>query len=185
MLAMAAIHVVYFTTFLQTFSTLPLIMAADGHGPGTYGAFLALNGTVIVLAQPIAVRLLDSRDTASVLALSMLLAGIGGGLSAVAQSGAAHAGAILVWSLGQVGVSVMFGAAFANLAPADLRGRFMGVASATWSLGAVLGPLLGTALLDHAGRAALWVASTGIGLALFAAQRAVAPALRRRTFAQT
>jgi hypothetical protein len=44
-----------------------------------------------------------------------------------------------VWTLGQIGVSVVFGAAFANLAPADLRGRFMGVASATWSVGAALG----------------------------------------------
>jgi MFS family permease len=57
----------------------------------------------------------------------------------------------------------------------------MGVASTTWSLGAVLGPLVGTALLDHAGRTALWVACSATGLALFAAQKTVAPALRRRT----
>ncbi|WP_433323253.1 MFS transporter [Spirillospora sp. CA-294931] len=183
MLAMSAIHVAYFTMFLQVFSTLPLVMAADGHGPGTFGAVLALNGIVIVVVQPIAVRLLDGRDTASVLAVSMLLAGVGGGLGAVVHGGAGYAGAILVWTLGQIGVSVMFGAAFAGLAPADLRGRYMGVASSTWSLGAVLGPLLGTALLDHAGRTALWAASSATGLALFAAQRALAPALRRRTAA--
>ena len=184
MLAMAAIHVVYFTMFLQTFSTLPLVMAADGHGPGTFGAMLALNGIVIVLVQPIAVRLLDGRDTASVLAVSMLLVGIGGGLGAVVDSGAGHAGSILVWTLGQIGVSVVFGATFAGLAPADLRGRYMGIASTTWSLGAVLGPLLGTALLDHAGRTALWVACSATGFALFAAQQAVAPALRRRISAR-
>jgi MFS family permease len=183
MLAMSGIHVVYFTMFLQTFSTLPLVMAGDGHGPGTYGAMLALNGIVIVLVQPIAVRLLDGRDTASVLAVSMLLVGIGSGLGAVVHSGAAHAGAILVWTLGQIGVSVMFGATFAGLAPAGLRGRYMGIASTTWSLGAVLGPLVGTALLDHAGRTTLWVASAATGLALFAAQKAIAPALRRRTAA--
>jgi MFS family permease len=180
MLAMAAIHVVYFTMFLQTFSTLPLVMAADGHSPGTFGAMLALNGIVIVLVQPIAVRLLDGRDTASVLAVSMLLVGIGGGLGAVVDTGAGHAGSILVWTLGQIGVSVVFGATFAGLAPADLRGRYMGIASTTWSIGAVLGPLLGTALLDHAGRTALWVACSATGFALFAAQQAVAPALRRR-----
>jgi MFS family permease len=184
MLAMAAIHVVYFTMFLQTFSTLPLVMAADGHGSGTFGAMLALNGIVIVLVQPIAVRLLDGRDTASVLAVSMLLVGIGGGLGAVVDSGAGHAGSILVWTLGQIGVSVVFGATFAGLAPADLRGRYMGIASTTWSLGAVLGPLLGTALLDHAGRTALWVACSATGFALFAAQQAVAPALRRRISAR-
>src|SRR6266516_1344531 len=181
MLAMAAIHVVYFATFLQTFSTLPLVMAGDGHGPGTYGAVLALNGIVVV--QPIAVRLLEGRDRASVLAVSMLLVGVGGGLGAVVHSGASHAGSILVWTLGEIGIAVMFGATFADLAPADLRGRYMGVASTTWSLGAVLGPLLGTALLDHAGRTTLWAACSATGLALFAAQQAVAPALRRRSSA--
>jgi MFS family permease len=180
MLAMVAIHVVYFTMFLQAFSTLPLVMAGDGHGPGTYGVMLALNGIVIVVVQPIAVRLLDGRDTASVLAVSMLMVGICGGLGAVVHSGAGHAGSILVWTLGQIGVSVMFGATFACLAPADLRGRYLGVASTTWSVGAVLGPLLGTALLDHAGRIVLWAACTATGLALFAALHAVAPALRRR-----
>src|SRR6266566_4083853 len=54
----------------------------------------------------------------------------------------------------------------------------------TDALGAVLGPLLGTALLDHAGRTALWAACSATGLALFAAQQAVAPALRRRTSAR-
>jgi MFS family permease len=180
MLAMGAIHIVYFTMFLQTFSTLPLVMAADGHGAGTYGAMLALNGIVIVVVQPIAVRLLDGRDTASVLSVSMLLVGIGGGLGAVVPSGAGHAGSVLVWTLGQIGVSVMFGAAFANLAPAGLRGRYMGVASTMWSVGAVLGPLVGTALLDHAGRTVLWVVCTATGFALFAALRVLAPALRRR-----
>jgi MFS family permease len=185
MLAMAAIHVVYFTTFLQTFSTLPLVMADDGHGPETFSAMLALNGILIVVVQPIAVRLLDGRDTASVLAVSMLLVGVGGGLAAVVHSGAAVAGSIVVWTLGQIGVSVLFGATFANLAPADLRARYMGIASTTWSVGAVLGPLLGTALLDHAGRTALWAACSATGLALYAAQRAIAPALRRRTCAST
>ena len=181
MLMVAAIHVVYFTLFMQSFTTLPLVMAGDGHGPGMFAAMLTLNGILIVAVQPIAVRLLDGRDTASVLAVSMLLVGIGGGLGAVVQGGVAHAGAILLWTLGQIGVSVLFGATFAGLAPADLRSRYMGVASTTWSVGAVLGPLLGTALLDHAGRSALWAVCTAAGIALFAAQRAVGPALRRRT----
>ncbi len=183
MLVVGAIHVVYFTMFMQSFTTLPLVMAGGGHGPEMYGAMLALNGIMIVAVQPIAVRVLDGRDTASVLAVSMLLVGIGGGLGAVVDSGAAHAGAIVVWTLGQIGVSVMFGATFADIAPADLRSRYMGVASTTWSVGAVLGPLLGTALLDHAGLGALWAACTAIGIALFVAQRAVGPALRRRTLA--
>ncbi len=78
----------------------------------------------------------------------------------------------------------MFGATFADLAPVDLRGRYMGVASTTWSIGGVLGPLLGTVLLDHAGRTALGAASAITGVAAFAGQLALAPTLRRRTTAQ-
>ena len=181
MLAMVAIHVVYFTMFLQTFSTLPLVMAGDGHGPGTYSAMLALNGIVIVVVQPIAVRLLDGRDTASVLAVSMLLVGIGGGFAAVVHSPAAPRR-----GRSSCGPSARSVSPSCSAPPSPIsrrptyRGRYMGVASAAWSLGAVLGPLLGTALLDHAGRTALWVACSATGIALFAAQRAIAPALRRR-----
>ena len=54
------------------------------------------------------------------------------------------------------------------------------VASATWSIGAVLGALLGTVLLDHAGRTALGTACAITGMALFGAQQR----LRRRCAAE-
>jgi MFS family permease len=181
MITMAVIMVVHFSLFLQAFSTLPLVMAADGLGPAAYGAMLAGNGLVIVVAQPVAVRLLGGRDPGAVLGVSMLLVGLGLGLCTVADSSAEYTAAMLVWTAGEIGVAVVFGAMFADLAPTDQRGGYMGVATATWGLGSVLGPLLGTALLDHGGRTALWATSAAIGIALFAAQLAVAPALRRRT----
>jgi MFS family permease len=79
----------------------------------------------------------------------------------------------------------MFGASFADLAPADLRGRYMGVASTTWSIGAAFGPLIGTILLDHAGRTALGAACAITGIALFAGQQALGPTLRCRTSAKS
>ena len=79
MVTMMAIYVGYFALFLQTFTTLPLVMTADGHSPATYGAVLALNGMVIVVVQPLAVRLLAGRDRGTVLAVSMLLVGVGAG----------------------------------------------------------------------------------------------------------
>lgn len=185
MIAMTGIHVAYFILFLQTFATLPLLMTADGHGPATYGAVLALNGLAIVVVQPLAVRVLAGRDRSTVLAVSMLLVGVGAGLGTVVHSGAGYAGSVLVWTLGQIGVAVMFGATFADLAPADLRGRYMGVASTTWSIGAVFGPLVGTVLLDHAGRTVLAAACAVTGIALFAGQQALGPTLRRRTATHT
>lgn len=185
MIAMVVLYTGYFTLFLQTFTTLPLVMTADGLGPAAFGAVLALNGIVIVVVQPVAVRLLAGRDGSAVLAVSMLLVGVGVALGACSHSEIGYAGSVVVWTVGQVGVAVMFGNVFADLAPADLRGRYLGIASTTWSVGAVLGPLLGTVLLDHAGRTALGWAGAIAGIALFAAHRALAPALRRRTATQS
>ncbi|MDX3193003.1 MFS transporter [Streptomyces sp. MN03-5084-2B] len=180
MLALLALHTGYFTLFLQTFTTLPLLMAAGGLGPAAYGGILALNGIAVVALQPWAVRLLAGRNGATVSAVSMLLVGLGAGLGAVSHGAAGFAGSVLIWTLGQIGIAVRFGDTFADLAPAELRGGYLGLASTTWSVGAVLGPLAGTALLDLAGATVLGVACAVGGIALFAAQRALGPALRRR-----
>ncbi|MEU0536795.1 MFS transporter [Amycolatopsis tolypomycina] len=180
MLAMLALHVGYFTVFLQTFTTLPLLMTAAGLGPGTYGVVLALNGIAVVALQPWAVRLLAGRNGAAVSAVSMLLVGLGAALGAVSQGTAGFAVSVLVWTLGQIGIAVRFGDTFADLAPAELRGGYLGLASTTWSIGAVLGPLAGTALLEAAGATVLGAVCAIAGIVFFAAQRALAPALRRR-----
>jgi predicted MFS family arabinose efflux permease len=185
MIAMAMVFVAYFSLFAQAFSALPLVMTADGLGPGTYGAVLAVNGVAILAAQPLAVRLLASRDRCAVLGPSMLLVGLGLGLGTVVHSAAGCIGSVLVWTAGEVGIAVMFGAVFADLAPADLRGGYMGVAATTWGVGSMLGPLLGTALLDHGGPTAMWLACTATGVALFGAQHAIAPKLRSRTSAHS
>jgi MFS family permease len=125
--------------------------------------------------------LLAGLDRSTVLAVSMLLVGVGAGLGSIVHSGAGYAGSVVVWTLGEIGVAVMFGATFADIAPADLRGGYMGVATTTWSVGAVLGPLLGTMLLDHAGRITLGAACVITGIALFVGQQAVGPTLRCRT----
>lgn len=180
MVTMILIHVAYFTLLMQAFATLPLLMTAQRHGPATYGAVLALNGLAIVILQPLAVVVLAHRDRGTVLATSMLLAGLGGGLAAVTQSTAGYAAAVLILTLAQIGMAVQFGPTFADLAPPDLRSRYMGVASSTWSLGVTLGPMVGTALLEHTGR--IWLGATALatGLLLFLAQQAVAGSLRER-----
>lgn len=184
MIIMVLIYVAHFTLQSQAFATLPLLMAAHGNGPAVYGTVLALNGIAIALLQPVAVAVLSRRNPATVLATSMLLVGFGGGLAALAHSSAGYATAVLTWTLGQIGIAVHFGATFADLAPPDLRARYMGIASSTWSLGAIFGPLVGTALLEHTDRTWLAAAALITGLALFSAQRAVAASLHERKAVQ-
>lgn len=184
MITMTLIHVGCFTVLMLAFATLPLLMTAQQFSSAAYGSVLALNGFAIVVLQPLAVAVLANRDRGTVLAASMLLIGLGGGLAAVTSSIAGYAVAVLILSLGQIGFAVQFGATFAALAPPDLRSGYLGVASSAWSLGAVLGPVAGTALLQQAGRTWLGIAAFAAGILLFLAQKAVAGRLRERQAGQ-
>ncbi|HEY0691469.1 MAG TPA: MFS transporter [Kribbella sp.] len=181
LLLMIGLSVVYAAIYFQGYSTLPLAMAAD-HLPGsTYGSVIALNGVVIVLVQPFVGRRLGELDRPMVLAVSMLLVGIGFGFGAIVHSWWGYGLSVVVWTIGEIGYATMIGAVLADLAPADLRGGYLGLAgSMSWGLGSVIGPLLGTNVLEHAGRAMVWIGCAVLGVGLFAAQLALAPALRAR-----
>ncbi len=53
----------------------------------------------------------------------------------------------------------------ANLASAELRGRYMGVYGLTWRVGAASGPLMGGLLNDNLSSHAVWVAAAVLSLA--------------------
>lgn len=53
----------------------------------------------------------------------------------------------------------------ANLAPPDMRGRYMGVYSLTWGVGFGLGPVVGGLLNDHVAPVAMWYGGMALGLA--------------------
>ena len=56
-------------------------------------------------------------------------------------------------------------AAFAaNMAPADMRGRYMGVYSLGWGIASGIGPVIGGMLNDSVAPAATWLAGLGFGL---------------------
>jgi MFS family permease len=180
LLLVIAINIVYAAVYFQGYSTLPLAMADDGLSSATYGLVIALNGVVIVLVQPFVGRYLRDRDRSVVLAVSMLLVGLGFGLGALVHSWWGYGLSVVVWTFGEIGFAAVFGAIVADLAPVDLRGGYMGLTGTAWGFGSIIGPLLGTAVLEHAGGTTLWAACAVLGLALFAAQLAIGPTLRRR-----
>ena len=105
-------------------------------------------------------------DGPGVRAFGILLTGIG------------MAGAVLVWSFGEMFGSPSTAAFIADRAPAHLRGRYQSSLGLTYSLAFTIGPIGGTALYSwwHRG---LWIACAALGvigaaLAL-AAQRYPAP----------
>jgi MFS family permease len=83
---------------------------------------------------------------------------------------------VTVWSLGEILGAGLLGALVATIAPAHLRGRYMGVFGASFGLSSMLAPGLGTQTLEHLGEGALWlgclVFATLSGMGMFLVSRA-------------
>jgi MFS family permease len=109
-----------------------------------------------------------------------VLVGIGYGLTSLASTVLAYTATILVWTLGEITAASVLQAVVADLAPADLRGRYGGLYGMAWSGGFLLAPLGGTQLLGTGGAAALWLTCAALAFVAAAAQLALAPAIRRR-----
>jgi MFS family permease len=179
-LLMILIQIGYATIYMQGYSTLPLAMAGDGLSSRVYGLVIGLNGVVIVLVQPFLGRWMVKLDRPKLLAASMLVVGLGFGVGAVVHSWWGYALSVVVWTLGEIGFAAVIGAVFADLAPIDLRGRYMGLSGMAFGVGTVIGPLAGTNALEHLGPTVTWLGCAVLGVTIFLGQYALAPALHAR-----
>jgi MFS family permease len=166
--------------FLQSLATLPLAMHADGRSPAAYGVVMAVNGIVIVIVQPLIGHQLGRWDHSRILAAGIMLTGVGFGANAFATSTLSYAAGVVIWTLGEIVIQTVGVAIAADLAPAHLRGRYLGTFGTAWGVAAFVAPLGGTRLLVL-GAPVLW--STCFALCLVAAigQLMLGPAIRRRT----
>ncbi|WP_329000595.1 MFS transporter [Kribbella sp. NBC_00709] len=179
-LLMILIQIGYATIYMQGYSTLPLAMSEDGLSSRTYGLVIALNGVVIVLVQPFLGKWFVKLDRPKLLAASMLVVGLGFGVGAVVHSWWGYAVSVVVWTIGEIGFAAVIGAVFADLAPIDLRGRYMGLSGMAFGVGTVIGPLAGTNALEHLGPTVTWLGCAVLGVAIFIGQYSLAPALHAR-----
>jgi MFS family permease len=166
--------------FMQHISTLPMSMSRDGLSATTFGTVIALNGLLIVAGQLFVPRLLRGRESSRTLALSTLILGLGFGLTAFADAAWLYAVTVLVWTLGEMLNSPSNSATNAELSPADMRGRYQGVFSLSWSVAAFVAPIGGAAVLQYLGDAALWLGCFGIGILVAVIHLATGPARARR-----
>ncbi|MFJ4186813.1 MDR family MFS transporter [Kitasatospora sp. NPDC089509] len=169
----------YAFVYMQTMSTLPLAMRADGLSPAAFGTAMAVNGVVISVVQPLAVGRLSRANPNRVLTVGMVLVGLGFGLNALASSVFGYSLTTVLWSLGEIAFTGASAATAVALAPPHLRGRYSGAYGFAWSLGGLPAPVVGAWLLDH-GSAALWLTCAAIGLLAAVAQLLLGPAVARR-----
>ncbi len=177
MLGLVLCTVLQATAYLQAFVTLPLVVVGDGLGTGGFGVVIALNGVLIVVLQPLLLGHLGRRAQGPLLLAGSLVLGAGLAMTVLADSLPGHLLVVAVWTVGEVLGAGVLSAVVARLAPADLRGRYMGVFGMSWGVSAVLAPAMGTLVLQHLGEGPLWagclalcvVAGTGLMLVAVAA----------------
>ncbi|WP_141494220.1 MFS transporter [Kytococcus schroeteri] len=152
----------YSVVYFQAYSTLPVVMAGQGISAAAYGAVIAVNGVVICVVQPVAVRWIEQWPAEAVYAAGLAVLGGGFALTSLVDDVVGHALVIATWTLGEILTAGVAGALFARRAPVSLRGRYLGLMTMTFALGSAVGPFVGTSVLDHLGATWLW---TGCGLA--------------------
>jgi len=164
----------------------PLDMSARGVSRTTYGLVAALNPVLVVLFQPLGVRLAARRDPSGPLSLAPLLAGVGFGLFALGSGEAlwVYVLGVAVYSAGEIANTAVASEVVAALSPVAHRGAYQGSWSMMWGLGHMAAPALGAFTIGTLGSGPLWLGCLGLGLGTAAAQLRLAPGLLARMEAQ-
>jgi len=150
--------------FMQHLSTLPLFAREHGIGAKTYGRLIALNGALIVVLQLPFTTLLRRFDRGRMIALSTLIIGAGYGLTAFAHTPTEFAGTIFVWTIGELMQLPFLASVASDLAPADMRGRYMGVFGLCFSSANMIGAPIGGEVLARFGGGYIWAGCFAMGL---------------------
>lgn len=148
----------------QGSSTLGLDMRAQGLSKAAFGAAIAVSGCLVALLQPAAARICQRHDRPRALALASLLVGAGCALNAWAEATWSHACAVGVSTLGAIILLPVANSLVSDLAPPAARGRYQGGYLLIWGVACLVGPSLGTLVLDRLGARTLWLSCGAVGL---------------------
>lgn len=151
--------------FQQGSVGLPVAMGAAGFTPADYGMAIAVNGVLIVALQIPVTRFIEHRDPRRLLVLSALLAGYGFGLTAFAGSVGVFALTVCVWTLAEIVNAPTQTGLVVRLSPTHGRGRYQGMYTMSWSVAALVAPLMSGFVIDRFGAVWLWGLCAVVGTA--------------------
>jgi MFS family permease len=150
-----------------------------------YGFIMATNAAMVVLFQYLVTQFSKRRAPGWVLAAGALFYGLGAGSVAWGDSFLTFWISMVVLTIGELLLMPTGTALVASLAPAEMRGRYMGLYNLTWSVAYGLGPVLGGVLNDQIAPAATWYGGMVAALAAMAGFMLLASRLPRDLKART
>ncbi|PKN95403.1 MAG: hypothetical protein CVU44_01590 [Chloroflexi bacterium HGW-Chloroflexi-6] len=129
-----------------------------------YGWIPTTNALLVVSLQILVTRQTRHQETRRMMSLGMLLYALANGVVALATGFWGFWMAMVVMTIGELIIVPTSSTYVANIAPADMRGRYMSIYGLTWSFGQMFGPILGGLLNDNLGPRFIWIGGLTIGL---------------------
>ena len=129
-----------------------------------YGFIPTTNALMVVFLQVLVTQWTKKHSPLRMIALGMSFYAVGVGSVILGNGFWSFWISMVIISIGELIIVPTASTFVANLAPADMRGRYMGIYGLTWSLSIGIGPLLGGLLSDSFGSVATWYGGFVIGV---------------------
>jgi MFS family permease len=129
-----------------------------------YGFIPTTNALMVVFLQVLVTQWTKKHPPLRMIALGMFFYAIGVGSVVLGTGFWGFWMSMVIITIGELIIVPTSSTYVANLAPADMRGRYMSIYGLTWSLSIGIGPLLGGFLSDSMGPSATWIGGLIIGL---------------------
>lgn len=151
---------------------LQLVDLFGAGGPSAYGLVWAVNSLTVVAFTPVAMRLTRAWSNLRSMAWAMALFALGIAVFLFRPSLAWVLASTLMWSCGEVLISIHVGDLVGSQTPSEVQGRFQGYVNFLGSLGFVVAPVTGGLVAQSLGLTGVWwlatvlLVGTGIGFAM-------------------
>jgi MFS family permease len=151
--------------FFQHIGALPLFVVDNlGFTKSIFGIVMGINTVMVILIEvPLNDAMRNWKNWKS-LSLGSVLAGIGFGILVFTTELYLLILSVIVWTFGEM---ILFPSAsnyVAEISPPEKRGEYMGYFQMTFSTSLILGPLLGTKVLEDFGSVILWGGTFAFGI---------------------
>ena len=146
----------------QVETGLPLHVKDSGLSNSDFGLLVSLNGLLIVLVELPISAWTRKRKPQPMMALGIMLTGVGFSLTAFAHDAPLLAMTVIVWTIGEMVHAPVALAYVAGIAPRRLRGRYQGTFSSSYGVAFTVAPILGTGLYSVSPNA-LWATCFVLG----------------------
>jgi len=146
--------------YLQLYSTLSVYLR-DVHGlqAQDYGILMSINASTVVILQFAITRRIKSKPPMLMLLLGSLLYMVGFTMYGLVATYLMFVIAMLFITFGEMVVMPIGQAIVANLAPEDMRGRYMAFFGLSWTIPSAIGPWAAGIIMDNFNPNWVWYAA--------------------------